>query len=512
MKRLLSGLLAAAVALCLCAGCAKPPAESTTTTTPPTSTATTVPPTTVPVGYQGTTVILYTANVRGDISVYARIAAAKAAYEAEGATVYLVDAGNYLQGSVYANYDMGATIYQLMEAAGYDVAGMGIYDLAHGEAELGYAPHGNLVKFYPQAQLYRGAKELTYQQNAPWAKVPVNATRPAKAAAAFRVICSNLSKPVGGYYDFDASAVLGQSLKVGFVSVLPENAAEYMGDGFLQGYAYTPVAKPQCDILVSLGGGEGDIVIEAPMGGEMACGAYVIRHSTGQIILEQVDLSASDGQIEELVAALTVPTVIGTSSIILGGSTLAACNGQTEVGKLAADALKWYAENKMEGIAYPVIGLFNGGNCRNFLYDGDITEMEIQNAYHGSTAGVGVIYWTGAQLLEALEAATQRENCPGWAQVSGISYTVDREKAFDFGEAYGLYYKAASINRVSITPEDFDPNTTYAVVADMLLLSGEDTYYVFGQSDIAVRNQATLDLSQIVAMYIQQALGGHIAP
>jgi hypothetical protein len=123
---------------------------------------------------------------------------------------------------------------------------------------------------------------------------------------------------------------------------------------------------------------------------------------------------------------------------------------------------------------------------------------------------VGVIYLTGAQLLEALEAATQRENCTGWPQISGVDYDVDTTKPYDFGEAYGAYYKAASINRVSVLTEGFDLNATYAVVADMLLLRGEDTYYVFKECEIAVDDATDANLWQIVACYIQEALGGNI--
>ena len=42
--------------------------------------------------------------------------------------------------------------------------------------------------------------------------------------------------------------------------------------------------------------------------------------------------------------------------------------------------------------------------------------------------GIGVIELTGAQLLETLEAASQRENCPGFAQVSGLTYALDTGK------------------------------------------------------------------------------------
>lgn len=510
MKRLFSVLLAALFAVSLCTGCMEP--VSTTGDTASSSGTTSASPSAAPVDYANSTVILYTANIRGDVTVYSRIATVRAAYEALGATVYLVDAGNYLQGSAYANGDMGLTVYHLMDAVGYDVVGMGVYDFAYGEAAVGYTDHGDLTRYYTQAELYRGTDALTYQKNPEWAHKPIHTTRAAKAAATFQVVCSDLhiGEDSNGYYAFESSAVLGTQLQVGFVSVLPETAAGLLSDDFLRGYSACDVTVPACDILVSFGAGEGDIVIEAPTGGDMTAGAYVIDHTTKAITFEAVELTKSNATLDAWIDAINVSPVVGTTDIDLNGSQQANCNGQTNLGSLVADALKWYAESRLDGIEYPVIGLFNGGNCTGFLYSGEITQLDIRNAIHASQSGVGVIYLTGAQLLEALEAATQRESCPGWAQVSGINYTVDTQRAYDFGAAYGLYYKANSINRVTITTEGFDPEATYAVVADMLLLNGDDTYYIFRDCEIAVRDLSGADVCQILALYIQEALGGHI--
>lgn len=509
MKRLLSGLLAMLAVLSLCAGCVEP---APTTLTNPAETTTVSPATSPAIDYTNSTVILYTANIRGDLAVYSQIATVRAHYEALGATVHLVDAGNYLQGSAYTGTDMGLTVYYLMDAVGYDVAGMGVYDFAHGEATTGYPDHGNLTHYYTQAELYRGVESLTYRKNADWMREPVYATRAAKAAASFRVICSNLQigEDSTGYYDFEPSAVLGTELQVGFVSMLPADASNLIYDDFLRGYSACEAAAPACDILVSFGAGEGDIVIDIPADGALAVGAYIIDHTTKAITFEAVELNKTNASVDAWIEALPVYSVIGVADVDLIGSRQANCNGQTNLGTLVADALKWYAENKLEGIEYPVIGLFSGGNCTGFLYSGAITQVDIRNAIHGSEAGVGVVYLTGAQLLEVLEAATQRENCPGWAQVSGISYQVDTDKAYDFGVAYGLYYKANSVNRVTVTTEGFDPEATYAVVADMLLLKGEDTYYMLPDHELAVGDGSGADICQIVAMYIQEALEGRI--
>ena len=511
MKRLLSGLMALLMIVSLCAGCGKTD-PTTNGTTPPATES--VPATTggSEIDHTNSTVVLYTANIRGDLSVYSKIAMAKAAYEMLGATVYLVDAGNYMQGTTYTGTDMGLAVYYLMDAVGYVVAGMGAYDFVHGEATVGYEAHGNLIHYYTQAELYQGCDTMTYQKNASWDKKPVYATRAAKAAAGFRVVCSNLrmEEVSSGFYAFESAAVLGQQLRVGFVSCLPENVGDLLYDDFLQGYTFCQVEAPECDVLVSFGGGEGDIVIDIPADGTMVAGAYVIDKTTKAITYEKVELNKTHAALDGWIEKLPVETVIGTSDVDLVGSLAANCNGQTNLGTLVADALKWYAETKLEGIQHPVIGLFNGSNCRGFLYSGEITKLDIRNAIHGSQEGVGVVYLTGAQLLEMLEAATQRENCPGWAQVSGIEYAVDTTKDYDFGATYGPYYRANSVNRVSITTEGFDPEAMYAVVADMLLIHGEDTYYILKEQPVAVADPAGADICQILTMYIQEALEGHV--
>ena len=91
--------------------------------------------------YEGKTVVIYTGNLNGDVDQYAKVAAAKADYAAKGADVLLVDAGNYLQGKAAANVDRGLSIYNLMDAAGYDAAAMGTREFFYADATTGMIYH-----------------------------------------------------------------------------------------------------------------------------------------------------------------------------------------------------------------------------------------------------------------------------------------------------------------------------------------------------------------------------------
>ena len=80
-------------------------------------------------------VILYTNDVHtyvdGPIS-YDVIAAIKKELQEEYGYVYLVDAGDHIQGTAYGSMDNGETIIKMMNAAGYDVATLGNHEFDYG--------------------------------------------------------------------------------------------------------------------------------------------------------------------------------------------------------------------------------------------------------------------------------------------------------------------------------------------------------------------------------------------
>ena len=92
----------------------------------------------------GKTVILHTNDVHGAISLYAKVAALKKDYEAKGADVILVDAGDYIQGTPYVSDSQGSTAVELMNEAGYDVATFGNHEFDYG--------FDNLVKIMGEAK------------------------------------------------------------------------------------------------------------------------------------------------------------------------------------------------------------------------------------------------------------------------------------------------------------------------------------------------------------------------
>ena len=486
--------------------------------------------------YAGKTVILYTGNLRGDLEAYARVAGAKAAYEAQGASVVLVDVGNYLQGTAAANASRGAAVYALMEAVGYDAAALGLAEFGYGNAQTGMIYHGNVTRYYTQAMLQGGTEEVAYNKNRDGSETGILEARP---AASFEALASGVSAS-DEYYLFADLAILQSGVTLGVYSRPDPALVDLVQDGLVEAvdadYQVPDLAGVpglDYDLLVCLSGVPGeepqaDILIDCS-DGQMALGAIVIDNDTLEWTREDVVPGEADPAILDMAKQLEgeAPEVLFRSQVILSGKDSLGWREETNLGDLVTDALLWYAETYVDGLdpEKPLVAIQNGGNCDQFLYTGDVTATDLLCALPFSPMGIGVLELTGEQLLEALEAATSpSENygdglCPGFAQISGITYTVDWSRAYDAGEAYGNFYRAESIQRVQITSvngQPFDENGVYQVVADNYLLNGNDTYYVCSEAKEAganyVNNGGGVKTRDIVALYVQNVLGGEIGP
>lgn len=117
-------------------------------------------------------VILYTndahAYIDGPLS-YDTIGALKKELETQYKYVLLVDAGDHLQGTAYGSMDEGASIIQLMNKAGYDLAAPGNHEFDYGmdtflqrsqEADFPYIS----CNLYRQAEGIRGENLLEFFQ------------------------------------------------------------------------------------------------------------------------------------------------------------------------------------------------------------------------------------------------------------------------------------------------------------------------------------------------------------
>lgn len=485
----------------------------------------------------GKTVILHTNDVHGAVNGYAYIAQLKADYEAKGAEVILVDAGDYSQGKTYVSVTKGADAVTMMNAAGYDVVTLGNHEFDYGYAQL----KENMSK------------------------------------AKFKVVCADVFNEDGTpIFDASYTYTTKSGVKVGFFGMeTPEtqtkaNPALIKGLTFATGDAFTKAAADQvaalkdADVVICLAhlgidaesapyrstdlyaavkgidfiiDGHSHTVMTKGEKGEPIqstgtafanIGVIVIDNATKKIesnsLFEIKEDTAKDATVAA--AAKTIvdrvdaeyDVVFAKSEVTLNGAKAPNGNRDSETnnGDLITDAMIWKVMQNKEGLtvdADHVVTITNGGGIRAAIKPGDVTKKDINTVLpFGNT--VAVIYVTGAELLEALEASTYSLPVGGFPQVAGINFTLSTAVAYDANaETYpaSTYYGPKSINRVtinSINGKEFKADDTYAVVTNDFSAAGGDTYYAFKAA--TAKFDTGIPLDEAVMEYVTTELKGVI--
>lgn len=485
----------------------------------------------------GKTVILHTNDVHGAVEGYAYIAQLKADYEAKGAEVILVDAGDFSQGTTYVSSTKGADAVTMMNAAGYDVVTLGNHEFDYGYAQL----KENMSK------------------------------------AKFKVVCADVFNEDGTpIFDASYTYTTKSGVKVGFFGMeTPEtqtkaNPALIKGLTFATGDAFTKAATDQvaalkdADVVICLAhlgvdaesapyrstdlyaavkgidfivDGHSHTVMTKGEKGEPIQSTGTAFANIGVIVIDDASKKIESNSLFEIkedtakdatvaAAAKTIVdrvdkeygVVFAKSEVTLNGAKAPNGNRDSETnnGDLITDAMLWKVMQNKEGLtvdADHVVAITNGGGIRAAIKPGDVTKKDINTVLpFGNT--VAVIYVTGAELLEALEASTYSLPVGGFPQVAGINYTISTAVAYDANaETYpaSTYYGPKSINRVvinSINGKEFKADDTYAVVTNNFVAGGGDTYYAFAAA--SAQFDTGIPLDEAVMEYVTTELKGVI--
>ncbi len=495
--------------------------------------------------YNGTIVILHTNDIHGAVEGYAKIAALKAKYEAEGAYVLLMDAGDFSQGETSVSVSQGATAVELMNLAGYDVAAPGNHEFDYGYEVLKTNVEAAAFPVLAANISYEG--KLAFGDNITFEApdgtkigvfgldTPETATKahPAKIKGVTFASGEEMYKIAQEQVDTLTSAGCDYIVALGHLGIDDETAAtanrsidllEHVTgiDVFIDGHSHSSLE----DVVAATDGtGKvGETYLTST--GTKAVSVGVITIKDGAITVEGVSTEdievPEDDPIAARAAAIRAEieaefgAVFATSEVDLNGDRDPGNRTEeTNLGDLITDAIQWYAtkDGELDVPAENVIALTNGGGIRAPIAAGGITKNDVNTVLpFGNT--VAVIYVTGAELLEALEASTYSTPTAigGFPQVAGIEFTIDTTKAFDQGEQYpdSTYFKPNSINRVtinSINGNAFDPEAKYAVVTNDFTAAGGDTYYAFSVATVV---DTGTPLDEAVMEYITTVLEGTI--
>lgn len=501
--------------------------------------------------YTGKTVILHSNDVHGQIDGYAYIAGLRTCFESLGADVILADVGDFSQGSPYVTTSKGLSAIEMMNTAKYDVATLGNHEFDFGYAQL----KENISKAgFPVICANVTVDETGENILPPSAVITtksglkigfVGVETPETVTKVNPGLIKMLTfAPAEQIPEITQKAVDGIRADCDLVFGLFHLGVdvEQMSDGsssrevlkhvtgidmVLDGHSHTEMTAGQGGEPIQSTGTKftsiGVVVIDNENKGIESNFLFptLIEHKlfTARFIDEEVEAGAQKiiGKVEEEYGKVFA----NTEALLNGERDPGNRTEETNMGDLITDAMVWSVvkEGGIEQVEpNAVVGIVNGGSIRASIEKGDVTKKDVNTVLpFGNT--VAVVYVTGAELLEALEASTYLtpESIGGFPQTSGIEWTIDTTKAYDQGAAYVLngkessYFAPASIRRVtiqSINGEPFDLSATYAVVTNDFCAVGGDTYNVLGNS--SSRFDTGIPLDEALMDYITEALGGKI--
>ena len=495
----------------------------------------------------GKTVILHTNDVHGSIELYAKVAAMKGDYEAQGAQVILADAGDYSQGTVYVSVNKGKDAVTMMNAAGYDVATIGNHEFDYGYAQL---------------------------------KSNLN-------SAGFKVVCANVLQD--GSPVFDAYTMINKGgVQVAFVGLeTPEaqtkaNPALIQGLTFLAGEEMYAAVQDQVNaartagadiviVLAHLGvdsssepntsydlykkvngidfiidGHSHTVMTKGPEGEPIQStgtalnniGVITIDNATKKIESNELipiwhteevdgdnvtvyDYTKSDATVANDAKAIIDPIdddydqKFAESAVDLNGAKAPGNRTEeTNLGDLITDAMMWAIKTKAPGVDMNnAVAITNGGGIRAAIAKGDITKKDVNTVLpFGNT--LAVVYVKGSELLEALEVSTYctPKSLGGFPQFAGMEVELNTACEYDANDTTypgSTYFGPKSINRITIKTVNgkaFDKDATYAVITNDFLAAGGDTYYAFAAAQ--TQFDTGLPLDEILMEYITVELNG----
>ena len=523
-KKLLSLLLAFAMVISLAACEKKPVMGKDATATEP-------------------VVIVHTNDVHGAIQGYAKVAALADKYEAEGAYVLVMDAGDFSQGDPAVNVSEGATAIEMMNMAGYDAVALGNHEFDYGFEAL--------KKNMESAQFPVLAANVKYNGELAFDDAAVFTTPGGTKIGVFGLDTPETATKAhpgkiqgvtfaGGEELYQIAQDMANMLRedegcnyvicLGHLGIDDETAAtgnrsidllnKVTGiDVFIDGHSHSTeeeiVEKTNTDRKV------GDTILTSTGTKLENIGVVAIKDSTITttcVPTEGIEVAADDAIAARAAAIIAeieadYGTVFAKTEVTLNGEKDPGNRTQeTNLGDLITDALVWGAEQQGETVDAAIT---NGGGIRATIEAGDITKKDVNTVLpFGNT--LSIIKITGTELLEVLEASTfcTPEAIGGFPQVSGIEFTVDTTKGYDQGDEYPgtTYFAPKTINRVTIKTvggKDFDPAATYTIATNDFMASGGDTYYRFVNA--TANYDLGIPMDEVVMDYITTVLNGTVA-
>ena len=416
----------------------------------------------------GGVTVLYTNDIHTYITkdlTYSKVAAYKESLE----NVLLVDAGDHIQGTAYGSMDKGATIAQLMNAAGYDLATLGNHEFDYGmdgcmaAIEAADFPYVS-CNFYHEANGVAGENVLDSYKVFEVGGVKIafiGITTPESFTKStpsyFQDENGNYIYGIAGGTDGEAlytavqNAIDAASAEADYVIALghlgvdessqPWTSREVIAnttglDAFIDGHSHTTIPMEEVTdeggntVILTQTGSYLDAVGQMTIAADGTITTQLLTAENLAEVTPDAEVKAiEDAWVAELDEQLG--QVIGYSQVTLDnydaeGNRLVR-KQETNTGDFAADAL-YYLFDEMD--LDVDVAVMNGGGVRNEAVTGEISYQTCK-AIHtfGNVACLQTV--TGQQLLDALEWGAKDVTADGsvenggFLHVSGLRYTIN---------------------------------------------------------------------------------------
>ena len=472
-----------------------------------------------------------------------------------------MDAGDAIQGTAYGSMDKGATVVQLMNAAGYDAATLGNHEFDYGmegmmnAASWAHYPYLS-CNFYHEEKGIRGENVLdsyqVFQCNG--VKVAfVGITTPESfyksTPAYFQDDAGNYIYGIAGgadgkeLYDTVQKAIDDAAQEADYVIGLghlgddpasdPWNSEDVIAhtsglDAFIDGHSHSELATKEVQDK------NGNTVVLTQTGSYLETLGKMTIATDGTIttqLLTAEDLSSvtPDAEVKAIEDAW-IAQVEDKLGVVIGSidDTLDNFDAQgnrqvrsqeTNTGDFCADALYYLFDNM--GLDVDV-AVMNGGGIRNKAITGEISYLTCKSIHtFGNMACLQTV--TGQQLLDALEWGARdvgNAECGGFLQVSGLKYTVDpsvpssvqkNEKGVWIGGPTGTYrvQDVQILDRSTNTYVPLDLNAKYNLAGYNYTLRDMGDGFAAFEGAVNVLDYVMEDY-MVLANYIQSFEGGKV--
>ena len=510
-------------------------------------------------------VVLYTNDVHCGVTDgmgYVGVARVKAALEAAGKEVILVDNGDAVQGDVIGTLSKGEAIVELMNDVGYDVATIGNHEFDYGMDQ--FKKNVSLAKFQyvccnfindkgeavlkPYTIVEKAGKKIAFvgiDTPEAFTKSTPKYFQDGEGNFIYSFCEGNDGQDL--YNKVQETVDAARAEGADYVIALAHLGVDYQSapwtasevivnttgiDVVLDGHSHTDFKLAYGQDFVAVKNKEGNEVIHTSTGTKLA-NVGILTIAGDKITAKLVDTSAmkfmdmagllaEDNGVGEVVKAAIakneelVNTVVAHTDVDLvikdpvSGERIVR-NQETNLGDLCADAYRAMGETD--------IAFVNGGGVRDTIPAGDVTYGQIIKVHPFGNA-LCTVEATGQEILDALEmsVSSMPGESGGFLQVSGLKFTVDmnvdstvvKDEKKMFVEVSGdRRIKDVEVLQADGSYAPIDPAKTYTLACHNYLLKDMgDGYTMFADNKFLSEN-VMLD-NQVLINYIVEKLGGTV--